>query len=210
VQKLELLRKFFENLAQEWDSFQPLNRDETIGDLLALIDQYILQPESILDIGTGTGAIIPILRSRYPDTRVYSIDLATEMLFRARQRVPTANLTQADVHSLPFGDQVFSAVICHNSFPHFSQKETALREIYRSLKDDGILAILHDQSRERVNEFHQNAQSPVIQGDILPPTEILCEILKTTGFIPIHIEDNDDRFLVVAGKTEYNSKLPVL
>jgi trans-aconitate methyltransferase len=87
---LELLRKFFENLAQEWDSFQPLNRDETIGDLLALIDQYILQPESILDIGTGTGAIIPILRSRYPDTRVYSIDLATEMLFRARQRVPTA------------------------------------------------------------------------------------------------------------------------
>lgn len=195
---MEPLREFFERLALEWDSSQPPDREKVLHQLLEPFDREISACDSILDVGTGTGMIIPVLKRRYPGGDVTSIDLAIEMLARAQRREPGARLVQADVHTLPFWDESFSAVICHNSFPHFTRKEAVLVELKRVLKPGGRLFILHDLSREKVNAIHQNARSKVIHQDTLPEGQAICQMLERTGFRPLCVEDNETHYVITA------------
>lgn len=194
------LRAFFENLAREWDLSQPPDRDLVLHRLLEPFDQALVQSQSILDVGTGTGAMIPILYHRYPASRIISVDLAENMLRLAKRKAPNACLVQADVHVLPFRDANFSCVICHNSFPHFWQKDQALVEIWRVLQVGGKLLILHDISREKVNAIHRNAQSKVIHHDLLPEGNILGQMLSQTGYQLLSMKDDDTHYSIFAQK----------
>jgi ubiquinone/menaquinone biosynthesis C-methylase UbiE len=191
-------RDFFEKLAPEWDSHQPSDRESTLHALFSLIDTEIQTGDLLLDVGTGTGAVIPILKKRYPKTKVVSIDLAWEMLRRARQRELTASLVLNDVHALPFEKHSFSTVVCHNSFPHFQNKLTALSEFKRVLEEQGKLIILHDLNRKKVNQIHQCARSKTIHQDLLPAGNEMQLLLKKSGFGEFKIQDAESYYLVIA------------
>ncbi len=191
-------REHFEYLALEWDSFQPPDRDNILNRLLASFDGLLKDSERILDVGTGTGAIIPILRSRYPAAKIISVDLALEMLICSRRRVTDSLLIQADVHRMPFVDRSFSAIICHNSFPHFMMKTLALLELKRLLQSRGNLLIMHDGSREKINKIHQHAEAEILHRDLLPDGITLGQMLESAGFVPDHIEDTDKQYVVTA------------
>jgi demethylmenaquinone methyltransferase/2-methoxy-6-polyprenyl-1,4-benzoquinol methylase len=192
------LRAFFERLALEWDAQQPLERDTILNRLLTSFDSRFPEAGMVLDVGTGTGALIPIMQKRYPDCRIVSIDLATAMLQRARQRSPLSNLVQADVHILPFDISIFSTVICHNSFPHFWRKQAALQELRRVIRTGGSLLILHDLSREEVNAIHQGAQAEIIHQDVLPEGSELVGWLKRSSFLPDRVDDAPEHYIVTA------------
>lgn len=194
------LRAFFENLAREWDLSQPPDRDLILNRLLEPFDQALVQSQSILDVGTGTGAMIPIQYHRYPASPIISVDLAGNMLRLAKRKAPDACLTQADVHALPFRDRNFSCVICHNSFPHFWPKDQALVEIWRGLQVGGNLLILHDISREKVNAIHRNAQVKIIHHDLLPEGNILGQMLSRAGYQLLSLEEDDTHYASFAQK----------
>jgi ubiquinone/menaquinone biosynthesis C-methylase UbiE len=146
------LRGFFEDLAERWDAQQSPDRQDVLRRLLAPFAAEFGAAQAILEVGSSTGALIPCLRERAPTARLVSIDLAHAMLWRARRRCPATALVQADVHRLPFASSVgvaaFDVAICHNSFPHFGDKPSALRELARVLVSGGRLFILHDLGRE--------------------------------------------------------------
>ena len=81
-------RKFFEHLASQWDDRQPENRREILERLLARIDRILLKSDRVLEVGTGTGELIPILNRRYPQIKLTSIDFASAMIELARKRQP--------------------------------------------------------------------------------------------------------------------------
>ena len=197
---MDHLRAFFENLAREWDLSQPPGRDSVINRLLEPFDQALVQSKSILDVGTGTGAMIPILQNRYPASRIISVDLAENMLRIAKRKMLNDCLVQSDVHALPFRDGNFACVICHNSFPHFWQKDQALMEIRRVLQVEGKLLILHDISREKVNWIHRNAREKVIHHDLLSEGNILGQMLSQAGYQLLTLEDDDTDFSSFAQK----------
>jgi ubiquinone/menaquinone biosynthesis C-methylase UbiE len=190
------LRAYFEDLAGRWDSLQPPNRDEVLRRLLKPFAPLLARSEAILEVGTGTGALIACLREHAPGARVVSIDLAGEMLRRARQRCPDAAAVQADVHCPPFATPCFDLVICHNSFPHFADKPAALRSLAHLLRPGGHLFILHDLSREKVNAIHSSGGA-AIQNDLLPPGEETGHMLMQAGFVGVRVEDTDERYVVV-------------
>ena len=128
------LREFFENLALKWDASQPPDREAVINSLFGRFDEALGNIDSILDVGTGTGALIPILKQRYPKAKIFSIDFAHQMCLRASRRTAVACVTQSDVHALPFPESRFDAVICHNCFPHFLDKPLALESLKRVIK----------------------------------------------------------------------------
>ena len=196
-------RLFFEDLAPKWDTMQPPERISTINRLIKPFDSFFRKCNSILEIGTGTGTLIPILRTRYPETRIFSIDLAHRMLVIAKTKSKISALIQSDVHHLPFMRDYFAGVICHNSFPHFANKSTALTELRRVLQANGNLLILHDNSREKVNHIHQHAPSSVIHDDILPPASDLDDLLQISGFTTELIEDQSEKYLIYAKNNGY-------
>jgi CsoR family transcriptional regulator, copper-sensing transcriptional repressor len=197
---MDALRSFFEHAAPEWDATQPAGREEIMDRLIEPFDDLLRSSTAILDIGAGTGIIIPILKKRAPHATVASIDLAHAMLAEARRRTPGADVAQADVHHLPFESGAFSVAICHNSFPHFGNKEAALKELNRVLASGGSLLIVHNISRARVNAIHMHAQAEILHHDLLPDGETIKEMLLETGFLPLIIEDNATHYVVAAEK----------
>jgi len=194
------LRSYFEDLAGRWDGSQPPNRGEVLRRLLLPFAPLLGAGGAVLEVGTGTGALIPCLRECAPGARLVSIDLAGAMLRRARQRCPDAALVQSDAHHPPFAVLGFDVVVCHNSFPHFADKPAALNALARVLRRGGYFLILHDLSREKVNAIHSGGGS-AIQNDLLPPGEETGRMLMRAGFVGVQVEDTDERY-VVAGRRD--------
>jgi SAM-dependent methyltransferase len=195
---LKTSRLFFEHLAAEWDDCQPPDRQNKLDNLLSRFDATIQNANLVLEVGTGTGGLIPILKKRYPKPKIIQIDFANAMLQRAQKNHNGDYLVQADAHELPFLNKTFSVVICHNSFPHFKEKMVALQGMRRVLKPGGTLLILHEQSREKVNYIHQHALAMEIHNDLLPNGNEMGNLLLQSGFNPMIIEDHEDHYIVTA------------
>jgi ubiquinone/menaquinone biosynthesis C-methylase UbiE len=141
---LKTSRAFFEHLAEEWDNRQPPDRPIKLDQLLSRFDAYIQTADLLLEVGTGTGGLLPLLKKRYPKPKIIQIDFANAMLIRAQNKHNDDHLVQADVHELPFPREKYSVVLCHNSFPHFKEKLIALKEMRRVLQPGGVLLIMHE------------------------------------------------------------------
>lgn len=190
------IRDYFERRAPDWDSRMPAHLDETLRRLVATFAAELGAARAILEIGTGTGALIPCLLERAPAARLVSLDLAHAMLCQAHQRCPGARLVQGDVHALPFpaAAHSFDLVVCHNSFPHFADKRRALAEIGRVLRPGGQILILHNNSRARVNAIHSQAGAPIAE-DFLPSGGEMRALLIEAGYRAVWVEDAADHYL---------------
>ncbi len=194
------IRDYFEGRAPTWDDGMPDHLAETLRQMVAPFAGVFSTAQAVLEIGTGTGALIPHLADCAPEVRRVSLDLAHGMLVKARQRCPQACLVEADVHHLPFAPgakSVFDVVVCHNSFPHFADRRRALQEIRRVLRPGGQLFILHNNSREWVNAVHTQAGGP-IQHDLLPPGADLRQLLQQAGYRDVWVEDTETHYFARA------------
>lgn len=102
------------------------------------------QDSSLLDVGCGTGWAVRQAAELVPDGKACGIDISPGMISRAKEETEgTLNMEfkVADAESIPYDDNTFDAVMCTNSFHHYSSPVTALREMRRVLKAEGQLMI---------------------------------------------------------------------
>lgn len=111
--------------------------------MVKMVKQY--KPEHILDLAAGTGDLSLAL-SRLNPKRIVAADPSQNMLaiaekkFKRKKRNIEIVLTSAE--NLPFNDNTFDLVTIAFGIRNFSKPVSALNEIRRVLKKDGILAIL--------------------------------------------------------------------
>jgi ubiquinone/menaquinone biosynthesis C-methylase UbiE len=97
----------------------------------------------VLDVATGTGwAALAAAQHVGPTGRVLGVDLAPELLERARQKVAAAGLTHVefragDAQGLALGEQSFDVVLCASALFFVPDMLAALREWHRVLKPGG-------------------------------------------------------------------------
>jgi ubiquinone/menaquinone biosynthesis C-methylase UbiE len=197
---VDAIRAYFESRAPTWNLMMPDHLDDALRRMIAPFAGNFGAAHALLEIGTGTGALIPHLMNCAPGRRLVSIDLAHGMLAQARERCPDARLVESDAHWLPFasGEHApFDVVVCHNSFPHFADRLRALAEIRRVLRPGGQLFILHNNPRERVNAIHTQAGGPIAH-DLLPPGEGLRQLLLESGYISVWVSDTAEHYVARA------------
>lgn len=96
----------------------------------------------LLDLGCGTGALAKLVLTRVPRARLTCVDLSSEMLAVARERLGAATkLVAADAERLPFCDSSFDAAWCNDSFHHYPDPERAAFQAWRVLAPGGTLVI---------------------------------------------------------------------
>jgi ubiquinone/menaquinone biosynthesis C-methylase UbiE len=190
-------QEYFNHLADSWDKrFQT----EALSTFLEqLVPTFGLLPgQKILDVGTGTGILIPFLLEAIGSTgQVSAIDYAEKMVKICKSKyadLPNVTFTVQQVEKLDFQSQTFDAVTCFGLFPHIENKEEALRQINRVLKTNGKLIIAHALSSEEIEAHHHNASS-VVAHDELPKAAVMEKLLTQGGFGKIHIIDKPGQYL---------------
>lgn len=181
-------RRYFDEHAATWDQRMPADYAAQLQAMMRPFAAEVQDAHIIVEIGTGTGPLIPVLSALAPNAVRISVDLAHAMLDQAHARDESARLLQADAHALPFASGSVDLVICHNSFPHFSDKRAALISICRVVRPGGQLLIIHNHSRERVNAVHQRIGGPLEHDHVLPGEE-MHRLLIETGWSDVRVDD---------------------
>jgi malonyl-CoA O-methyltransferase len=109
-----LTRRFFDRIASDWDA--RVTTPDRMAPLEAALERVASDPRRILDLGTGTGTGAVSLAKRFPGASVTGVDLAPEMIARAREKLPPelgdrVRFEVADATALPFSDGEFDLVV---------------------------------------------------------------------------------------------------
>jgi ubiquinone/menaquinone biosynthesis C-methylase UbiE len=197
------LQEYFDQLASTWDKELTQERLKCLGNI---VKELGIKPGySVLDIGSGTGVLLPFLIAELGDEgKIVALDFSAEMLVQAQAKTfpPIVRFAQADVLAIPLPDNSVDLAICNSAFPHFNDKVNALREIARVLRNNGRLVICHTMSREMLNRLHQSIGG-IVASDLLPDEFQLRGLINQAGLKITHFEDSPERYLVIAEKGAY-------
>jgi ubiquinone/menaquinone biosynthesis C-methylase UbiE len=196
-------KDYFDYHAPAWDTLAVPEKQER---LLRIFNEFIPAITApILDLGCGTGVLIPILANILPDhSKIIELDIACRMLQQARDKNKNnkmINYINGDVHFLPFTDQSFPTAICFESLPHFRDLTSALQELHRVLQPGGKLIILHLMGCDKLNKYHDQVGG-VIRRDYLPTVDELARHLARLRFELIQVAERDDLYLTTALKRQ--------
>lgn len=147
--KKEQVTRMFDNISKEYDS---LNRVISFGTDIKWRKKVVelvknSNPETILDIATGTGDLALNL-AQTKAKKIIGLDISHGMLEVGRQKIAkkqlsnTVEMVLGDSENLPFEDNSFDAITVAFGIRNFETLEKGLTEILRVLKPNGIFVIL--------------------------------------------------------------------
>lgn len=152
-------REFFARVAPEWDrlrlGLQPEGLHATL--LGAIVPASLV----VLDAGTGTGALLPMLAPAA--RRLIGVDRATEMLAQAERRVRAEELervalVRAELEALPLADACVDAVASAFALHHVARPQAVIAECARVVRPGGRVVLCdlapHDQEWMRRDLAH--------------------------------------------------------
>lgn len=115
---------------------------EVRAELLSRVTLLRAPPESILDLGCGTGSGALALKQRFRRARVTAADFSAPMLDMARRRSRfwrRIECVEADARALPFEPASFDLVFTSLMLQWVQPLDAALAQILRVLKPGGLL-----------------------------------------------------------------------
>lgn len=218
--KKEQVEQMFDTISGKYDG---LNRVISFGidvkwrkKVIQLVAET--NPDSILDIATGTGDLI-INFANSGASQLVGLDISEGMLSVGREKIKAKGLgdhiqmIQADSEAMPFDDSSFDAITVAFGVRNFETLEKGLGEIYRVLKPGGIFVILETSVPTKTPfkqgyKFHSNVILPMVgrlfskdkeaysylskSASVFPFGEALNNILRKIGFT--NVKDQPQTF----------------
>lgn len=118
-----------------------------------------VQNPKILDVATGTGDMLVFWKKAVAlDAQYVGVDPSVGMLEVAKQKVSFAEFHEGYAQKLPFEDAKFDFLSISYGFRNVTEKEEAVQEFARVLKQNGRLLILEFAKNESKNPFRIAAQ----------------------------------------------------
>ncbi|MDG2033029.1 MAG: metalloregulator ArsR/SmtB family transcription factor [Rhodospirillales bacterium] len=158
--RLDAAEQYFQQAASEWVKLRSLHVEDLDVEraLCELVGKEM--PETLLDIGTGTGRILEILAPFL--TSGEGVDLSPEMLSVARTNLDKPGLEhcrvrQGNMYHLPYEDAAFDYVTLHQVLHFAGQPADVVAEISRVLRLSGT-AVIIDFAPHNYEEFREEFQ----------------------------------------------------
>ncbi|GMR15983.1 MAG: malonyl-ACP O-methyltransferase BioC [Gammaproteobacteria bacterium] len=139
------MRAAFEKAASSYDAAAVLQQ-EVANRLVERMDIMAMKPQSILDVGSGTGFVSQLIAERFPTAKITALDLAFNMLKQARNKRTYKQRwnkqfchVNAEVENLPFADASVGVVISGLTLQWCQDLPKVFKEIKRVLAPGGLL-----------------------------------------------------------------------
>ncbi len=139
------IRLSFDRAATTYDDYAVLQR-EIESRLLERIEFQRYAPETILDLGCGTGSASRMMAGRYAEANVIALDWAPAMLGRidpvpeaSRQAVKNLSPLCADMHALPLAARSVDLIFSNLALQWSYDLPAVFREFRRIMKADAML-----------------------------------------------------------------------
>jgi ArsR family transcriptional regulator len=177
-------QEFFDRHARQWDD---LTRSLLpVPDYLDRLVALVPLGGTVLEVGLGTGGLLPDLAAR--GSRVIGVDHAPAMLDEARRRLAQAGLTCIDLRlgemtHLPLPDNEVGCAVANMVLHHAADPTAVLHEFRRVLAPGGVLVLadLARHEREWVREQLADQWLGFEEAELLA-------WLKEAGFIDVSSE----------------------
>ncbi len=98
-------------------------------------------PETILDIGCGTGRLLSRAGLRWPPAHLVGVDASPGMLEMARRRLPIAAFFTGYAERLPLPGASADVALSTISFHHWEDQAAGVAEIARVLRPGGVFCL---------------------------------------------------------------------
>ncbi|HEX6390557.1 MAG TPA: class I SAM-dependent methyltransferase [Solirubrobacteraceae bacterium] len=108
--------------------------------LVATLDRHFPYATSFLEVGCGNGHVLAGVAAQHPQMRVAGTDLSAAGLAHARQRVPRAELLQADARELPFTAE-FDVVGAFDIVEHVADDRRVLGAMRAAVRPGGGMIV---------------------------------------------------------------------
>ncbi len=139
----QTIRKKFSRAAESYDSYAKVQA-EVARKLAAKLPQTqnITGKYRILELGCGTGNFTSLLADRYPDAEITGLDFSPEMIARAKHKLLDGNIefviAEGEEYLENHADESFNLIASNGSLQWFSDHDTALKNIARTLLPGGV------------------------------------------------------------------------
>ncbi|MGB9082209.1 MAG: methyltransferase domain-containing protein [Desulfuromonadaceae bacterium] len=132
----------FHQKAVEYDQ-HVLVQKRVVKNLAGSIEEHLKRvPEHILDVGTGTGALLEQLHVRYPEARLTGMDIALNMCLQTQQKLGSAcTVVNGDAENLPFRTGIFDLVVSTSVLQWVGNLSAALKELRRVVRPGGDISL---------------------------------------------------------------------
>lgn len=149
LSKKEQVTQMFDTISKEYDG---LNRVISFGidikwrkKVVEIVNKQ--QPDTILDIATGTGDLA-INLAQTSASKIIGFDISPGMLEVGKKKIThklldhKIEMVLGDSEKMPFDDNSFDAITVAFGIRNFENLEQGLSEILRVLKPNGVFVIL--------------------------------------------------------------------
>lgn len=150
----------------------------------------------VLDVGTGTGILIPLIQDYRPG-RIYACDLSGKMLDQLKANYDSVETIQADVRDLTLPDASVDVVFMNACYPNISDKTGTLSTLARIMKPGGRMVISHPLGKTFIDSLRKRSPFPL---DDFPTEPEAAKLLAPFGFAIRTFVDEPQLYLLVAVK----------
>ncbi len=117
--------------------FEPAHRA-----VLTLAARLVHQPESVLDVGCGTGKLLRQAGAYWPQARLIGVDPADGMVAMAQRHLPNATFLKGTAEALALPDASVDLALSTISFHHWHDQAAGIREVARVLRPGGYFLLV--------------------------------------------------------------------
>lgn len=190
---------FFDRLAPVWDQSEVRSTPQRIRSILSKLP--IREGMKVLDLGTGTGVLVPYLSELLGSNgKVTAIDLSEGMLSIARKKY--GDLENVEFLKIDFEEEqipgVHDLAMMYCVYPHLHSPVATFEWLFKmNLVEGGKIAVAFPSDEEFINNIHHERKS---ESDHLPPAEKLAAMIGEWGFKAEVLAATADEYVVLVSR----------
>ncbi|MDE6810411.1 MAG: class I SAM-dependent methyltransferase [Muribaculaceae bacterium] len=170
---------FFDRISESWDADEILSTPDRIRSILGKLE--IMPGMNILDLGTGTGVLVPYLHAlTAPDGNVTAVDISHGMLSKAIAKYGDLQRVKFVESDFETSEVVgtFDLILLYSVYPHLHEPEKTLKKIGQNLNRGGRIVIAFPTDENFINGIHRERKA---ESDLLPPAHALAARIESWG-----------------------------